>query len=876
MKKILLIILSLLLSLGIANATINDSQVYYSFDSDDVSGATLIDISGFGNNGTCSNMGGDCNTVPGHLLNASEFDGTDDIVDSGVTPANSFTINSWVNFDSLTNSVGIFSTLDSTTGRDGLRLYYNNINGLTFVAYESNSVILTVNEGGTGTFSPGTWYFLSLTYNGSEVVVYLDNVELMSNSGATAITTHDANLHLGPQYLSLPNPLDGDMDEFSLYNRTLLTSEISQLYNSGNGLNPYFVSGAIITFNNPINNAWLNDTNFLLNVSFDKNTNSTYSLNGAANVTLGTNANNATANVTGVANVYNNITVHTNTGGDLTESEITFGIDTVAPNISVIGNLTQNEFEVNFSTIFNVTDAFSGLASCTLNATYLENITNASQYNQFVNCTDTTTFQAAGLYNGFLLAIDNAGNTANLSVNGTIEPVVYLNFLDSSNVSITNYDVIIFHPSGFVQTFTNTSNPVSISPFFNGSLDLGTYNITFEKLGYATNNYTLEINVSSGGDVNNFTVENSQIILKIYDRETRNLLTGLTQIDVIAPVGFAGNTTTGLLNISNILFVAGEYQILASHDGYSSETVFFTYDNQQELEVDIYMLNSTAVQTGNANVRVTAFPSGLFIKGATCSLMEWVPSLSAFSTVGQGVSDVDGVVGFKVELDTKVYKALCNDGTRTNDQLLGNGGIISITDTTTPIYLSDEEDVFSYKFQDVIFTFTNSTETNTTQRMTFTWSDVNNLVSQGCIKTFSSTGFTKTELSSNCVSSSSSEIQIIVDINNTYDLIVEAILIDSDNVETPVGIITFQGTENLESVIKKYHLDLIIPILLFFIGVAAGLVLDPENIYISLITLFVLEWVAFLIVPSVVSFTTVFFISTILGALMWGVYSGRR
>ena len=68
-------------------------------------------------------------------------------------------------------------------------------------------------------------------------------------------------------------------------------------------------------------------------------------------------------------------------------NNITVTLDTVAPNISIIGNLTQTQFEINFSEIFNVTDALSGLQSCTINITYLENVTNASQYDTFVNYT---------------------------------------------------------------------------------------------------------------------------------------------------------------------------------------------------------------------------------------------------------------------------------------------------------------------------------------------------------------------------------------------------------------------------------------------------------------------------------------------------------
>jgi hypothetical protein len=83
-KKLLLLGLVFLLLISSAFATLNDAEIYYSFDDADLTGSNPNDLSGNGNNGVT--FGG--TTVPtsgetGILEQAFSYDGTGDYMSTG-------------------------------------------------------------------------------------------------------------------------------------------------------------------------------------------------------------------------------------------------------------------------------------------------------------------------------------------------------------------------------------------------------------------------------------------------------------------------------------------------------------------------------------------------------------------------------------------------------------------------------------------------------------------------------------------------------------------------------------------------------------------------------------------------------------------------
>ena len=83
--------------------------------------------------------------------------------------------------------------------------------------------------------SPNNWYFIVGTWDGATIRIYINNVSDTSEARTTPIgyeTT--SSLKFGSH--SFPYDYTGVLDEVAIWNRALTISEISTLYNSGNGL----------------------------------------------------------------------------------------------------------------------------------------------------------------------------------------------------------------------------------------------------------------------------------------------------------------------------------------------------------------------------------------------------------------------------------------------------------------------------------------------------------------------------------------------------------------------------------------------------------------------------------------------------------------
>lgn len=153
-----------------------------------------------------------------------------------------FTINAWVKFDTITAyDVFLSKSITATDGSVRYRMGIDNANNLFSGSHHTAGTTYIT---GNSTITTGTWYMVTLRVNssgmnmylnGNHVAAYVDN----SNAALTPVSERPlligAFIDGGP---SLGNYFDGLVDEVLLSNRSLSDSEITELYNNGNGL-PY-------------------------------------------------------------------------------------------------------------------------------------------------------------------------------------------------------------------------------------------------------------------------------------------------------------------------------------------------------------------------------------------------------------------------------------------------------------------------------------------------------------------------------------------------------------------------------------------------------------------------------------------------------------
>jgi len=142
-------------------------------------------------------------------------------------------------------------------GLDAYALELNNSGDELQGNINSNEVIATVS-------TPLAWHHHAMTYNGSNLTLYIDGVYANSTAVSGAINTNANDLIIGDNFT-------GTLDEIKIWKRALTATEISADYNltSSNYLTTHSVSGNVHTFSLNMTNLtdgdytwtiWANDT----------------------------------------------------------------------------------------------------------------------------------------------------------------------------------------------------------------------------------------------------------------------------------------------------------------------------------------------------------------------------------------------------------------------------------------------------------------------------------------------------------------------------------------------------------------------------------------------------------------------------------------
>ena len=201
----------------------------------------VVDVSGYGNNGTCIGMGTNCNYTTGKYGNATSFDGVNDYVDTarlqGIEGVSQLTYSMW--FKRIAVNARVFLSKTTATGSDA--------NRIVIEAWTDGMVYLEPSNGNTsyGYFASNdtNWHHVVMVFDGTQstnptrLKGYLDGVEqtlsFLGTIGSTTSAGATGNLFIGA--LNATEGMfytNGTIDEVRIWNRSLTADEVSQLYMS--------------------------------------------------------------------------------------------------------------------------------------------------------------------------------------------------------------------------------------------------------------------------------------------------------------------------------------------------------------------------------------------------------------------------------------------------------------------------------------------------------------------------------------------------------------------------------------------------------------------------------------------------------------------
>jgi hypothetical protein len=204
-----------------ANQNLSNGLVgFWKMDESSWNGTTgeVVDSSGNANNGTEANG---ANTTTEKFGNGGTFDGSNDYVSvpnsSNLQITGSITISAWIK----ANSVSGRQVLLEKYGSYGIKLESGQLVGYRWGGSENHA---------SSTLSTGTWYFVTMTFDGLIHKTYVNGTLVNSESDSGSIPSTTNVVGIGASATS-GNYFNGLIDEARVYNRALSPVEVSQLYN---------------------------------------------------------------------------------------------------------------------------------------------------------------------------------------------------------------------------------------------------------------------------------------------------------------------------------------------------------------------------------------------------------------------------------------------------------------------------------------------------------------------------------------------------------------------------------------------------------------------------------------------------------------------
>jgi hypothetical protein len=204
----------------------NDANRVGYWKLDEGTGATAVDSSASGNDGTLVNTPTWVTGVNGGAL---DFNGSNEYVSLGaILPDANVTelsVSAWVWSDLITSNDSIFELgeFGGTVGKYNLFIS----SGSVYSQVGNNPGYATVNYA----MSQDSWHHVVSTYNGSNVYLYLDGDLVDSDSYAEDINCIDSTAYIGTRYNIGSFPWDGKIDDVQIWNVALDVNQVGLLYN---------------------------------------------------------------------------------------------------------------------------------------------------------------------------------------------------------------------------------------------------------------------------------------------------------------------------------------------------------------------------------------------------------------------------------------------------------------------------------------------------------------------------------------------------------------------------------------------------------------------------------------------------------------------
>jgi len=430
---------------------------------------------------------------------------------------------------------------------------------------------------------------------------------------------------------------------------------------------------------------------------------------------------------------------------------------------------------------------------------------------------------------------------------------------DQAGIEINNFNVTI--------NGTKKNNTVT------WSLLGGSYNATFSASGYTniTNLITVPL-LSNSTYTFNANFSNATIFLRIYDAETLKLInTSNTTVSVSDLAIYT--TATGNFSIVNLTLQPQIYTVFFSNPNYFPTQTSFTYTNQGNLTLTVYMINITSTNAGLFTIStLDSFNNNL--ASSDCRLQRLDLVSQSWIEYSQGLTDSNGQVTFGVVLNSYPYRAYCSN--TVNGRFVANynaigGGIVSFTPYYATVYLTTSSMFSHEELANLQVIVTGKDLVNNISYLSADFLDGTGVTQTVCIQYSYQNGAVKTVLDTNCVSGASGTVNYNggFALNRSYTYYADVYAINTNGAITYYDKLIYPSSSSAEEIFSMYAKWIILGLLILVIGLALHL----RNLNIFWIGSSVLMLFTTAIFPSYLSVSLSVFLIALAGL---GYYLSRK
>lgn len=844
--KIIIFVVLMIILLAAGFGTIatddNNDRAYYNFSN--------AGVDATGRAGTLSATGTPT-AVDGKSGQAYYYDGSENYDNAALTVVSAypFTINAWVNMTEIDSGTTRNGGIVAIGAGSGFNPYYGifvngglpKANARPTGAGES-AATATTNITGAG------WVMLTAVFaSNTDRRIYVDGVNEANDTASAVFSAGVDTVAVGQNADSQSDQFfKGAVDEASIWNKTLSSAEISQLYNSGNGIFWNFANTTTPTITtNLTSGGYYNHNNISVLSTATQAVNMSVSINAGAFVGLAT-ASTSSTNTINFTEGENNLSFKAIDEYGTSHNNFTIYIDTKNPSLNVTSYTRWNisySF-TNFANTINYSDTNFDTCLVTTDESKTFSCTNSSY-----------TFATVGNHT-FNVTVNDSANNQNTSTNN----LIYINPIQQFRFNDTNNNQLITDYTFAGLSSNNDTIRIEADDFSNG-----VHQLNFSKTGYITTTYSVTFNDTMKLN-ETFAVRESQIIVNIKDRNNLSKVSGENfTLEFIGTTGFVATTTNGTRTITGLL-AAGDYDLFMTSDNFTTEEIEFTFTDEEQLNLTIYTSLKNASSTGYVVIEVIDV-DGQPISSATVSARQWNTATSSYISVSHGTTINDGTASLNIILDTKQYVFRATKG---NSQIDSVQQVISTANngkTITLTLAAGTGNLPSYIFNGINYNSTHVFNATTNiSTVTFDWYNTNGWDVTACVNAYRLQHGNEILLtgSLNCTTSDSGTIIRNFAINTTYDTYILKTEFQQNGELYPVKVFYVYSDSSIFKQLANYQLHYFVLIFLHITSVMVGLTI--RNIYIGSIGMIISSLIALAIAPTLIT-STVAITMTFIGVI---------